>query len=189
MGAATENLSFGLNKALLSRAHVYQFQGLQIKYIRTVIDHALEDAAERGFGRWHLAMPEDLRQKLAEAADGVLAGPLMCWKWLATLPIIVGLWMNYLSRYCKGGTSLRQKGRCLLYDQIPALNKGVQGSAPDAALYWCCRLLGGGCDLLYLARQLVRIASGDIGNLDPRSLRIALDAWEAYERLVARKVN
>jgi putative ATPase len=182
VGATTENPSFELNNALLSRTRVYTFQGLQVKDIRTVIERALEDT-ERGLGRRCLVMAEDLRQKLAEAADGDARRALNVLEVASDLADNHRITEELLAKVLGGAIRRFDKRGDIFYDQISALHKAVRGSAPDAALYWFCRLLDGGCDPLYLARRLVRIASEDIGNADPRGLRIALDAWEAYERL------
>ena len=88
-----------------------------------------------------------------------------------------------ISEVLEGAVRRFDKGGDLFYDQISALHKAVRGSAPDAALYWLCRMLDGGCDPLYIARRVVRMASEDIGNADPRGLEIALNAWNTYERL------
>lgn len=90
-----------------------------------------------------------------------------------------------VAEVCSGSARRFDKGGDLFYDQISALHKSVRGSSPDGALYWLTRMLDGGCDPVYIARRIVRMASEDIGNADPRSLRLALDAWDAYERLGA----
>jgi putative ATPase len=94
-----------------------------------------------------------------------------------------------LAHILQGNIHRFDKGGEIFHDQISALHKAVRGSSPDAALYWCLRMLDGGCDPLYVARRVVRMASEDIGNADPRALQIALNAWDVVERWVARNRN
>jgi putative ATPase len=182
VGATTENPSFELNNALLSRARVYVLRALQPDAIASLLQRALEDA-ERGLGGRGLSCDPDALTLLAEAADGDARRALNLLETaadladegvvgLATVEEVVG---GQLRRFDKGGD--------LFYDQISALHKSVRGSSPDAALYWLCRMLDGGCDALYIARRVVRMASEDIGNADPRALDIALNAWEVQQRL------
>jgi putative ATPase len=187
VGATTENPSFELNSALLSRARVYVLRPLGITDIRSVIDRALTDP-ERGFGGSGLEMDEELRDLLAQAADGDARRALNLLEIMADLAGAEGQGGRItveLVGEVLGGGSLRRfdKGGDAFYDQISALHKAVRGSSPDAGLYWLVRMLDGGCDPLYVARRLVRIASEDIGNADPRALRITLDAWDAQARL------
>ena len=183
VGATTENPSFELNNALLSRARVYVLQSLQADDIAVLIDRALSDE-QRGLGKQALTMSAENQTRLAEIADGDARRALTYLELCADLcedhTISEELLMNVV-----GGAHLRRfdKGGEAFYDQISALHKSVRGSNPDAALYWLCRMLDGGCDPLYIARRIVRIASEDIGNADPRALRITLDAWETYQRL------
>ncbi|HHH35928.1 MAG TPA: replication-associated recombination protein A [Gammaproteobacteria bacterium] len=188
IGATTENPSFELNNALLSRTRVYVLKPLAPEDIRHLIDRALTDQ-ERGLGGMGLEMAEDLRDRLAEAADGDARRALNFLEIAADLAeettegrrIIHG---RLLDEVLSGGALRRfDKGGEAFYDQISALHKSVRGSAPDAALYWLARMLDGGCDPRYIARRVVRMASEDIGNADPRALTLALDAWEVQERL------
>jgi putative ATPase len=184
IGATTENPSFELNNALLSRARVYVLKSLTVEELDTVIEHALTDS-ERGLGERQLQLAPELRGKLAEAADGDARRALNLLQVAADLvPVgehVIG--EAAVKAAIGGGYRRFDKGGEAFYDQISALHKSVRGSAPDAALYWLARMLDGGCDPLYVARRVVRMASEDIGNADPRGLRIALDAWEAQERL------
>lgn len=185
IGATTENPSFELNNALLSRARVYVLRGLAGEDLLLVLDRALTDP-ERGYGGTAVDMPEVVRGWYVQAADGDAR------KLLNLLEITLDLVepgqreiTPELARAVLAGGSVRRfdKHGEEFHNQISALHKAVRGSAPDAALYWLCRMLDGGCDPLYLARRIVRIASEDIGNADPRGLRLALDAWDAQERL------
>lgn len=183
IGATTENPAFELNNALLSRVRVYVLKPLAASQIRTLIDAALEDV-ERGLGNRPLMMEPQLRDRLAEIADGDARCALNLLEIAADLASDGILDEAVLEAVWSGGTLRRfDKAGEHFYDQISALHKSVRGSAPDAALYWYARMLDGGCDPLYIARQVVRIASEDIGNADPRALRIALDAWDVQERL------
>ena len=185
IGATTENPSFELNNALLSRARVYILRGLKQADLREIADRAMEDpvkgVAERG-----ITIEPALRDKLAQASDGDGRRVLNLLEIVIDLadsqnqPAVLesdleSVLADSLRRFDKGGE--------VFYDQISALHKSVRGSSPDAALYWLCRMLDGGCDPVYLMRRIVRMASEDIGNADPRGLRIALDAWESYEKL------
>jgi putative ATPase len=183
IGATTENPAFELNNALLSRVRVYVLKPLAASQIRTLIDAALEDV-ERGLGNRPLMMEPRLRDRLAEIADGDARCALNLLEIAADLAADGILDGAVLEAVWSGGTLRRfDKAGEHFYDQISALHKSVRGSAPDAALYWYARMLDGGCDPLYIARRVVRISSEDIGNADPRALRIALDAWEAQQRL------
>lgn len=187
VGATTENPSFELNNALLSRVRTYVLKHLQAEDIRQVIDRALVDS-ERGFGALSIDFPDALRDQLAATADGDARRSLL----LLELAIDLArdehaeslqITEQVLSEVSTGSLRQFDKGGDLFYDQISALHKSVRGSNPDAALYWLCRMLDGGCDPHYIARRVVRIASEDIGNADPRGLQLALQAWESYERL------
>ena len=185
VGATTENPSFALNNALLSRARVYVLNALTSNDLRDVIDKALTDKA-RGLGSLGIEMADDIKQQFAEAADGDAR------RLLNLLEIAVELAAakdsTVINEACakevlsSGVRRFDNQGE-EFYNQISALHKSVRGSSPDASLYWLCRMMDGGCDLSYLARRIVRIASEDIGNADPRALQIAINAWEAQERL------
>ena len=185
IGATTENPSFELNNALLSRARTYVLEALDENAIVTVIERALADA-ERGLGARRIEMAPELRRLLAGAVDGDARRALNLLEIAADLVSDESrtLTEEVLLRVLEGGSARRfDKGGDAFYDQISALHKSIRGSNPDAALYWLARMLDGGCDPRYLARRLVRIASEDIGNADPRALTLGLDAWEVQERL------
>jgi putative ATPase len=175
IGATTENPSFEVNAALLSRARVYVLKPLSPEDLSEVIDRALA-------GPVALELTDEARQALIDLADGDarrLLNLLDVVAQLAEGPVDAGLVLE------AAGSRLRRfdKGGDVFYEQISALHKAVRGSDPDAALYWLCRMLDGGCDPVYVARRLVRMASEDIGNADPRALQLALAAWDAYDRL------
>jgi putative ATPase len=182
IGATTENPSFELNNALLSRARVYVLKSLTVEDIRRIIDTALADV-ERGLGDRHLQMAPELRDQLALAADGDGRRALNLLEIAADLAQDSVIGPAAVQDVVSGGVRRFDKGGDLFYDQISALHKSVRGSSPDAALYWMARMLDGGCDPLYIARRVVRMASEDIGNADPRGLDLALAAWEVLERL------
>jgi putative ATPase len=182
IGATTENPSFELNNALLSRARVYVLKSLTVEDILRIIDTALADV-ERGLGGRHLQMAPELREQLALAADGDGRRALNLLEIAADLAQDSVIGPAAVQDVVSGGVRRFDKGGDLFYDQISALHKSVRGSSPDAALYWMARMLDGGCDPLYIARRVVRMASEDIGNADPRGLDLALAAWEVLERL------
>lgn len=186
VGATTENPSFELNNALLSRARTYVLKALTPAALRGIIDQALTDT-ERGLGERALDMESELRERLVVAADGDARRALNLLEIASDLaePAEQGETITeaVLTEVISGGLRRFDKGGEAFYDQISALHKSVRGSNPDAALYWMTRMLDGGCDGLYLARRLVRMAAEDIGNADPRALQMCLNAWDAQERL------
>ncbi|ERI53604.1 ATPase AAA [Pseudomonas sp. EGD-AK9] len=182
IGATTENPSFELNNALLSRARVYVLKSLDEAAMRKLVGRALSEP--KGLAGRNLSLPEESFQILLAAADGDGRRLLNFLENAADLAedggeIGVELLQNLLGdsrrRFDKGGEAF--------YDQISALHKSVRGSSPDGALYWYARMLDGGCDPLYIARRVVRMASEDIGNADPRALTLCLNAWDVQERL------
>ncbi|MRX26713.1 replication-associated recombination protein A [Kangiella sp. HZ709] len=190
IGATTENPSFELNNALLSRARVFVLKNLSTTALSELIDHALNDK-DKGLGEFDLKMENNCKDILIEAADGdgrrllnflEIASEMAMARdkseddfWVIDKRVLEETLTQSLRRFDKGGEHF--------YDQISALHKSVRGSNPDAALYWFCRMLDGGVDPLYVARRVVRMASEDIGNADPRGLNIALNAWDVQERL------
>ena len=186
IGATTENPSFELNNALLSRARVYVLKRLEPESLLKVIDHALADA-DRGLAHRKLVMETSVREQLAQAADGDARRALNFLEIASDLAEerdgTAVLSEEVMAEVLAGGQRSFDKGGEAFYDQISALHKSVRGSAPDAAVYWLCRMLDGGCDPLYLARRIVRMASEDIGNADPRALELCLNAWDVQERL------
>ena len=188
VGATTENPSFEVNSALLSRARVYVLEALDEGAIRRIIDRAVADP-ERGLGASKLRVEDDARALMAAAADGdarqalhilELSAELAQAESAGTLTVDATLAGRVIS---EGGVRRFDKGGDNFYDQISALHKSIRGSDPNATLYWLARMLDGGTDPLYLGRRLIRIASEDIGNADPRALHIGLDACQVYERL------
>jgi len=167
---------------LLSRARTYVLKGLGIEELERVIDQALMDR-ESGLGESGLALEPDLKRLIAEAGDGDARRALNLLEISADLSEGDGISRQAVEEVISGNLRRFDKGGEAFYDQISALHKSVRGSAPDAALYWFCRMIDGGCDPLYIARRVVRMASEDIGNADPRALTIALSAWETQERL------
>lgn len=186
IGATTENPSFELIGALLSRARVYVLKSLQIEDILQIINHALTDK-ERGLGELSLDIPEEIKIKLAQIADGDARRALNILEILSDLAEPQGnkliITTKQFEEVLVTGVRRFDKGGENFYDQISALHKSVRGSSPDAALYWLARMLDGGCDPLYIARRVVRMATEDIGNADPRALEITLNAWDVQERL------
>ncbi len=185
VGATTENPSFELNNALLSRARVYVLKALDAGAVLQVIERALPVLAQ-DLGQ-EIRIDPDLRERVANAADGDARRALNFLETACDLAEkqdgIFCLSEDDVAAVITGGTRRFDKGGDQFYDQISALHKSVRGSDPDAALYWFARMLDGGCDPAYLIRRVTRMASEDIGNADPRALRIALDAWEIYDRL------
>ncbi|WP_027330824.1 replication-associated recombination protein A [Marinimicrobium agarilyticum] len=186
IGATTENPSFELNNALLSRCRVYVLRGLEHKHIRQVLDQALENA-ERGLGGQGIRIEEDWLETLAKSADGDARKALNLLEIASDLAEEQGgqkvIGQRVMEEVLAADVRRFDKGGDLFYEQISALHKSVRGSSPDGALYWFARMLDGGCDPLYIARRIVRIASEDIGNADPRALPLALAAWDTQERL------
>ena len=187
IGATTENPSFELNSALLSRARTYILKSMNIEELLLVINQALIDSI-RGLGLSKINFTDNARKKIATMADGDARQALnlleICTDFIhsqdneqseITDDFLENILTNGVRRFDKGGE--------MFYDQISALHKAVRGSSPDAALYWFCRMIDGGCDPLYIARRVIRMASEDIGNADPRALTIALETTQTYERL------
>jgi len=186
IGATTENPSFELNSALLSRTRVYVLKRLSEADLLCVLQNALTDKT-RGLGMLTFDFPVELQKMLVTAADGDARQLLNLLEMIAgiaqnetdnviiTKEIIAAIIQENIRRFDKQGDDF--------YDQISALHKSVRGSSPDAALYWLCRMLDGGCDPLYIARRAIRMANEDIGLADPRALELALNACQTYERL------
>jgi putative ATPase len=187
IGATTENPSFELNNALLSRARVYVLKSLDEAALLRILDQALQDD-ERGLGKRNIALTAEQKERFALAADGDAR------KLLNLLELGLDLLEentqgeevlddSMLEQILQGNVRRFDKGGDSFFEQISVLHKAVRGSSPDAALYWFCRMLDGGCDPLYIARRVVRMATEDIGNADPRALDIALGAWDTQQRL------
>ncbi len=180
IGATTENPSFEVNSALLSRAAVYVLEPLSEYELAQLLDRALAGGAP------HLVIAREARATLIAYADGDGRRLINLVEYLATaagegraepidIAFVEATIARSLRRFDKGGEAF--------YDQISALHKAVRGSHPDAALYWMCRMLDGGADPLYVGRRLIRMASEDIGLADPRALSLTTAAVETYERL------
>ena len=186
VGATTENPSFELNNALLSRARVYVLKSISPQELVQVLDRAIEND-EFGYGHRKVKISDEGKESLAYAADGDARRLLNLLEMAIDLAepideeevvsdtVIKEILVGIPRRFDKGGEQF--------YDQISALHKSVRGSSPDGALYWFCRMIDGGCDPLYIARRVVRMASEDIGNADPRGLEISLNAWDVQKRL------
>lgn len=186
IGATTENPSFELNNALLSRLRVYILKSLDVDDLKLLIQKALADK-DKGLGNRKLVIDNESAEIICKAADGDARRCLNILQLAADLSenvedqevinykIVNEVLLGHASRFDKNGD--------VFYDQISALHKSVRGTDPDAALYWFARMINGGCDPLYIGRRVIRMASEDIGNADPRGLQIALDAVEAFERL------
>ena len=182
IGATTENPSFELNSALLSRARVYLLKPIAVEVLETLLVTAVEDK-QRGLGQQQLEVTDKGLALLAAAADGDARRALNFLEVASDLAVegvinaatVAEVVQQSLRRFDKGGEAF--------YQQMSALHKSMRGSAPDAALYWLCRMLDGGCDPLYIARRVVRMASEDIGNADPRGVQLALNAWDVQTRL------
>ena len=182
IGATTENPSFEMNNALLSRLRVYVLKSLETEDIMKILNQALLDKTN-GLGTLELSIKNDVLIKLANSADGDARRGLNLLEILSDLTD-KEITNELINEVLKDGSLRRfDKGGEVFYDQISALHKAVRGSSPDASLYWFVRMIDGGCDPFYIARRVVRIASEDIGNADPRAIRLALDAWETQERL------
>lgn len=185
-GATTENPSFELNNALLSRLRVYVMRSIEADDLVALLKNALADR-ERGLGQRPLDIAPDVLQLIAKAADGDARRCLNILQIAADLAANVDgrevVDHDVIDEVLQGHANRFDKGGDIFYDQISALHKSVRGTDPDAALYWFCRMIDGGCDPLYIARRVVRMASEDIGNADPRGLELALNAAHAYERL------
>jgi len=186
IGATTENPSFEVVSALLSRARIYVLKALTAADLAAVLRRALGDE-ERGLARERIEPEPGALELIAQAADGDARRALNMLE-LAVALVQAGTSPHTLTvavarEVASGGHRRFDKGGDQFYEQISALHKAVRGTDPDAALYWLCRMLDGGCDPHYIARRVVRMASEDLGLADPRALALALDAWEAYERL------
>ena len=184
VGATTENPSFELNSALLSRCRVHVMEAVSPQDIMEALRRAMADE-ERGLGRMQLRIADDELASIAQAADGDVRRGLTLLEIAAelageeggeiTAATLVQVLADRTRRFDKLGDQF--------YDQISALHKSVRSSNPDAALYWFARMLDGGADPAYLARRLTRMAVEDVGLADPRALQMAIEAWEAYDRI------
>ena len=185
-GATTENPSFELNNALLSRLRVYVLRCIESTDLISLINLVLTDK-QRGLGQRNLSIAAEIQELISKAADGDARRCLNILQIAADLAETIDgrevINFKVIDEALQGHANRFDKQGDIFYDQISALHKSVRGTDPDAALYWFARMLEGGCDPLYIARRVLRMASEDIGNADPRALQIALDATQAYERL------
>ncbi|WCE30678.1 replication-associated recombination protein A [Vibrio sp. SCSIO 43137] len=187
IGATTENPSFELNNALLSRARVYKLTSLDKNDILQVLDQAVNDE-KRGLGELKADFSDNVLERLAELVNGDARMSLNYLELLydmadesesgtkqITLPLLAEVAGEKVSRFDNKGD--------IWYDLISAVHKSIRGSNPDAALYWSARMIAAGCDPLYIARRLLAIASEDIGNADPRAMQVAISAWDCFTRI------
>lgn len=187
IGATTENPSFELNSALLSRARVYLLRSLTETDIEQVLQQALDDT-ERGLGGRNIILPDNTRKMIAELVNGDARRSLNLLEMMAEMAEVDSQGKRTLTaellKEISGERSARfdNKGD-RFYDLISALHKSVRGSAPDAALYWYARIITAGGDPLYVARRLLAIASEDVGNADPRAMQVAIAAWDCFTRV------
>ena len=184
IGATTENPSFELNSALLSRARVYKLRGISESALFDLIASALQK--DEAYKKANIEIQKEAALFLARVSDGDARRALNLLEMAVdlaaadsstaiTLPLVQEIAQESVRNFDKGGD--------IFYEQISALHKSVRGSSPDGALYWYVRMLDGGCDPLYIARRIVRMAAEEIGNADPRALEVAMNAWQSYERL------
>ena len=181
VGATTENPSFELNNALLSRARIYKLESLDVGQLVEVLQQAIGQDEELA-GK-SVSAADEVLTAIARAADGDARRALNILEVASDMAGGSGLTEELLGEVF--GDELRRfdKGGDIFYEQISALHKAVRGSDPDGSLYWFVRMIDGGCDPVYIARRVVRMATEDIGNADPRALEIALNAWSVQERL------
>lgn len=184
IGATTENPAFALNNALLSRARVHVLKPLSADHLARILKAALADD-ERGLGALAVGVDDEAVDALVDAADGDARRLLNLLETACLLAADDDHQVGVARVTEAASASLRRfdRGGDIFYDLTSALHKSIRGSSPDAALYWMARLLDGGCDPAYLARRLVRIASEDIGNADPRALTLAVSAADAWRQL------
>ncbi|EGU46740.1 recombination factor protein RarA [Vibrio ichthyoenteri ATCC 700023] len=187
IGATTENPSFELNNALLSRARVYKLTSLATADIQLALQQAIDDK-ERGLGDVAATFVDNVLDRLAELVNGDARMSLNYLELLydmaeedeqgvkqITLPLLAEVAGEKVSRFDNKGD--------IWYDLISAVHKSIRGSNPDAALYWAARMMAAGCDPLYIVRRLLAIASEDVGNADPRAMQIAISAWDCFTRV------
>lgn len=184
IGATTENPSFELNSALLSRARVYKLRGIEPSDLQALLKNVI--AQDEQLQKDNLSLHEDANQLLSQIADGDARRALNLLEMATDLALADGnsqITLHLVKEVVQESVRKFDKGGDVFYEQISALHKSVRGSSVDGALYWMVRMLDGGCDPLYIARRVVRMASEDIGNADPRALEVSMNAWHAYERL------
>ena len=184
IGATTENPSFELNSALLSRARVYKLRSISEEALFNLITSALQTDAL--YKKISIAIEESAAVFLARVSDGDARRALNLLEMavdLAAADNSNSITLALVKEIAQESVRSFDKGGDIFYEQISALHKAVRGSSPDGALYWYVRMLDGGCDPLYIARRVARMAAEEIGNADPRALQVAMDAWQSFERL------
>lgn len=184
IGATTENPSFELNSALLSRARVYKLRSIGFEQLNDLLQHTLK--TDKQLSKLKIELEDEAALFLANVADGDARRALNLLEMATDLVQADGqsrITKSLVQEVAQESVRRFDKGGDLFYEQISALHKSVRGSNADGALYWYVRMLDGGCDPLYIARRVVRMASEDIGNADPRALEICMNAWMVFERL------
>lgn len=182
IGATTENPSFELNSALLSRARVYLLKSLTNEDIEQILQQAMDDP-ERGYGNQKITLLEETRKQIAEFVGGDARRALNTLELLVDMSDGKPLTPELLKEVIGERSARFDNQGDRYYDLISAVHKSIRGSAPDAALYWYARIISAGGDPLYVARRLLAIASEDIGNADPRAMQVALAAWDCFTRV------
>ena len=182
IGATTENPSFELNSALLSRARVYLLKSLTNEDIEQILQQAMDDP-ERGYGNQKITLLEETRKQIAEFVGGDARRSLNTLELLVDMSDGKPLTPELLKEVIGERSARFDNQGDRYYDLISAVHKSIRGSAPDAALYWYARIISAGGDPLYVARRLLAIASEDIGNADPRAMQVALAAWDCFTRV------
>lgn len=182
IGATTENPSFELNSALLSRARVYLLKSLTNEDIEQILQQAMDDP-ERGYGNRQIVLPQETKQQIAEFVGGDARRALNTLELLVDMSNGQALTTDLLKQVIGERSARFDNQGDRYYDLISAVHKSIRGSSPDAALYWYARIISAGGDPLYVARRLLAIASEDVGNADPRAMQVALAAWDCFTRV------
>nr|WP_306456149.1 replication-associated recombination protein A [Gilliamella mensalis] len=182
IGATTENPSFELNSALLSRARVYLLKSLTNYDIEQILQQAMDDP-DRGYGNRNILLPEETKKQIAEFVGGDARRALNTLELLVDMSDGQDLSPELLKEVMGERSARFDNQGDRFYDLISAVHKSIRGSAPDAALYWYARIISAGGDPLYVARRLLAIASEDVGNADPRAMQVALAAWDCFTRV------
>ncbi len=182
IGATTENPSFELNSALLSRARVYLLKSLTNNDIEQILQQAMDDT-DRGYGNLQITLPEQTKQQIAEFVGGDARRALNTLELLVDMSDGQALTPELLKEVIGDRSARFDNQGDRFYDLISAVHKSIRGSAADAALYWYARIISAGGDPLYVARRLLAIASEDVGNADPRAMQVALAAWDCFTRV------
>ncbi|OCG16782.1 recombination factor protein RarA [Gilliamella sp. wkB292] len=182
IGATTENPSFELNSALLSRARVYLLKSLTNNDIELILQQAMDDP-ERGYGNRNIILPDETKKQIAEFVGGDARRALNTLELLVDMSDGQALTPELLKEVIGERSARFDNQGDRYYDLISAVHKSIRGSSPDAALYWYARIITAGGDPLYVARRLLAIASEDVGNADPRAMQVALAAWDCFTRV------